>query len=165
MRRSGSDHRPSLLAQPTLVPDSDGPHNRLPSSASSGPRPPDFTYRRESPSGPELFDPVNHMETLGRGLQTQGLSDEAINLVLSATRKNTRAAYQSAWNLWRDWSFSKHNDPLSAGVSDVLNFLDDVHKSKKSYRTKVVRSMLSSTLNFKPGNLLSVGRDPDSLSH
>ena len=30
------------------------------------------------------------------GLQTQGLSDEAIDLVLSATRKNTRAAYQSA---------------------------------------------------------------------
>ena len=159
--RSRSDHHHSLLAESALVPVSDGPHNRLPSSAPSVFRPLDFTYGRESPSGPEQFDPVNRMETLRRGLQTQGLSDEAIDLVLSATRKNTRAAYQSAWNSWRDWCSSKHKDPLSAGVSDVLNFLADVHKSGiKSYRTvNIARSMLSSTLNLKPGNLLNVGRE------
>ena len=163
--RSRSDHHHSLLAESALVPVSDGPHNRLPSSAPSVSRPPDFTYGRESPSGPEQFDPVNRMETLRRGLQTQGLSDEAIDLVLSATRKNTRAAYQSAWNSCRDWCSSKHKDPLSAGVSHVLNFLADVHNSGKSYRTiNVARTMLSSTSNLKPSNLLSVGRDPRVLN-
>ena len=98
------------------------------SPTSSGPI--DFSFGGESSSSTERLDQTSRSDALRRNFEERGLSEDAIALVLSATRTNTRTAYQSAWNAWRSWCCSREKDPLSAGIHDVLNFLADFQKGR-----------------------------------
>ncbi|KAI9550772.1 hypothetical protein GHT06_004559 [Daphnia sinensis] len=135
----------SILAEPTLVPDGHGTLLRHPS---------------DPPSDTEQFGSANRVATIRCFFQERGLSESAINLVLASSRKNTVAAYQSAWNAWRSWCFPRNQDPLSASPTVVANFLADFSVKRSYSSVNVARSMLSSTLSLKPGSVDSVGKDP-----
>jgi hypothetical protein len=79
---------------------------------------------------------------------------------LAATKKNSDAAYQSSWALWRDWCLRRDADPLSVGIAEILKFLSENFSEGKSYSTKIQRSMLSSILNFAPFGLKKCGQKP-----
>ena len=97
--RSGSSH--PVLAEPTLVPG--GLRPRRGRSAHFAPLSgPDISYRGDPPSSRERFDSADRLEVIRRRFSKNGVSDVASSLILSATRMNTNAAYQSAWNSWGD---------------------------------------------------------------
>lgn len=62
------------------------------------------------------LDAANRSETLRNGIGAQGLPPEVDELLLAKKRRNSHAAYQSAWSAWRDWCHRGDNDPLSDGV-------------------------------------------------
>ena len=158
--RSRASPSDPLLAESTLVPPRTGTINRHTPSSPTSSGPIDFSFGGESSSSTERLDQTSRLDALRRNFEERGLSEDAIALVLSATRTNTRTAYQSAWNAWRSWCCSREKDPLSAGIHDVLNFLADFQKGG-SYRTvNVTRSMLSSTLPVNPVNGDGIGKDP-----
>ena len=155
--RSSSSY--SVLAGPTLVPAHYGPRRGRSALIASVPRPSDVSIGRESPVGPRQLNPPDRLETLRRRFTENGVSENASSLILSATRKNTNAAYQSAWNSWGDWCAAREKDPLSPCNADIVNFLAE-YSVGRSYRTvNVARSAISSTLAVNPGSV-GVGADP-----
>lgn len=114
-----------------------------------------------SPAHSQPFNPTSHLEVIGGCLKSQGFPDEVIELLLSAPRANTNAAYQSAWANWCDWCHRRDADPMSSGLKEVLRFLAGMFEEGKSYNTtNVHRCMLSSTLNLKASGLKDVGKHP-----
>lgn len=154
-RRSASN---AFLAQPALVPFRHGTVLRRPPDTPASPRPTDIPIGGTSPTGSEQFIPSSRVDVIRRSFEERGLSEGAIDLVLSSSRKNTTAAYQSAWNAWRDWCLPRSQNPLSASPTVVTNFLADFSVGRSYSSVNVARSMLSSTLSLDLGG--SVGKDP-----
>jgi len=90
----------------------------------------------------------------------QGFSSDVVELLLGGNRESTNSSYQSAWNIWFHWCVRSNQDPLHpAGIGTVLEFLTELSKSGKAYRTiNVIRSMLSSSLEKIDG--MDVGKHP-----
>lgn len=160
---SGSSSSHPVLAEPTLVPG--GPRPRRGRSAPFAPLsgPVNISYRGDPPTSRERFDSADRLEVIRRRLSKNGVSDVASSLILSATRRNTNAAYQSAWNSWGNWCSSWEIDPLSPSRADIANFLAEYSVGRKYRTVNVARSMLSSTLATKLGKQ-SVGKDPLVIS-
>lgn len=101
------------------------------------------------------------LEAIGSCLDSQGFPPEVIKLLLSATRKNTNAAYQSTWKNWNYWCHARNVNPMSGGVKEVLCYLAGIFGAGMSYSSiNVSRSMLSSTLNMGIGNREEIGKHP-----
>ena len=148
-----------VLAEPTRVPDHNGPRRGCSASFTSVAGPSHISTGREPSPSTRRFHPSDRLETLRLRFAESGVSGDASALILSATRKNTNAAYQSAWNFWRNWCTTREKDPLSPSSTDIVNFLAE-YSVGRSYRTvNVARSALSSTLAVNPGNV-AVGVDP-----
>ena len=151
----------ALLAQPVMVSISTGDVNGLPTLLESMPRHPDEPNRDQPSVSRERLDTPNRLESIRNCLQREGFPPDVVRLLLAATRKNSDAAYQSSWALWRDWCLRRDVDPLSVGIAEILKFLSESFSEGKSYSTlNVQRSMLSSTLNFAPSGLKDVGKHP-----
>jgi hypothetical protein len=89
------------------------------------------------------------LEAIGSCLDSRGSPPEVIELLLSATRKNTNAAYQSSWNNLNNWCDARNVHPMSGGVKEVLCYLAGIFGAGMSYSSiNVSRSMLSSTHNI-----------------
>ncbi|KZS09564.1 Uncharacterized protein APZ42_026185 [Daphnia magna] len=113
--------------------------------------------RNQPPASSKQLDTPNRLESIRNCLQKQGFPPDVVRLLLAATRKNSDAAYQSSWALWRDWCLRRDADPLSVGIAEILKFLSESFSEGKSYRTlNIQRSILSSTLNFAPSGLKDV---------
>ena len=101
------------------------------------------------------------LEAIGSCLDSRGFPPEVIELLLSATRKNTNAAYQSAWKNWNNWCHARNVHPMSGGVKEVFCYLAGIFGASMSYSSiNVSRSMLSSNLNMGIGNREEIGKHP-----
>jgi hypothetical protein len=99
------------------------------------------------------------LEAIGSCLDSRGSPQEVIELLLSATRKNTNAAYQSSWNNLNNWCDAWNVHPMSGGVKEVLCYLAGIFGAGMSYSSiNVSRSMLSSSLNMGIGNSEEIGK-------
>ena len=147
------------LAQPDLVPSasqrSDRPSN--PPSPHSGycdqfrgPKPPNGN------GGPPS---TGRLACLRRSYHAEGLSDRVINVIRKSWRVSTESAYSSIWRRWDSWCFGRGIDPLSAPISDILEFLCDQFEAGKKYRTiNSMRSAISMTHDDVDGT--RVGQHP-----
>ena len=46
---------------------------------------------------------VSRLDVIRAQYRERGFPEKEVALLLEATRSTTRAAYQSAWNIWRNW--------------------------------------------------------------
>lgn len=151
----------ALLAQPVMAPISARDVNGLSTEPESMPGHSYKPNRNQPPASRKQLDTPNRLESIRNCLQKQGFPPDVVRLLLAATRKNSDAAYQSSWALWRDWCLRRDADPLSVGIAEILKFLSESFSEGKSYRTlNIQRSILSSTLNFAPSGLKDVGKHP-----
>jgi hypothetical protein len=115
--------------------------------------------RQSSPSSGARFPPVSRLDIVRERFKARGFSERVVELLMGGNRKTTSACYQSAWNSWLSWCAGRDQDPLSASLIVVLEFLTELHESGKAYRSiNVFRSMLSATLEKIEG--YDVGKHP-----
>ena len=103
--------------------------------------PADIARRPGAPSS------ADRVAVMWRRFQSQGLSEEVVQLLLEGTRNTTRSTYRSAWCNWVGWCHERDPDPVSASVNSVLEYLTGLQAANFSYSlVNIHRSMLSSTL-------------------
>jgi hypothetical protein len=114
--------------------------------------------RQSSPSSGARFPPVSRLEIVRERFKARGVSEKVVELLVGGNLETTSACYQSAWKRWLSWCARRDQDPLSASLIVVLEFLTELHKSGKAYRSiNVPRSMLSAILEIIEG--YDVGKD------
>ena len=130
------------VENPTLVSSFIGPSYR-PSSPSS-PNPQSVNAgRNDSPTNPP---PAGRMAYLRQQYEEGGFSVQARDLLSAAWRRNTSDQYASAWRKWTSWCAERKVNPISASLSDIINFLAGEYQQGKQYRTlNVYRSAISMT--------------------
>jgi len=87
------------------------------------------------------------------------LSEAAKDLFLTSWRGKTSRAYDSHFRKWLDWCDERSLDPISGPISDVANFLADLHS--QGYQTNSLdayRSAISSVHDRVDG--VDVGKHP-----
>jgi hypothetical protein len=86
-------------------------------------------------------------------------SERVVQLLVESNREATSACYQSSWNGWLGWCAQRDQNPVSASLTVVLDFLSELHEEGKIYRSiNISRSMLSATLGKIEG--YDVGKHP-----
>ena len=70
-----------------------------------------------------------------RTLQGAGLSEAATITALAAVRSSSRTVYDARWAGWSSWCRGRHLDPVSAPVSDILDFLQDLVDQGRAVNT------------------------------
>lgn len=154
----------TILAEPELVSDGSGDVNRRASDSPPTQGPVDIGSRGDPPVDTEQQHPPGRMEALRNSFEEQGLSKSVGDLILEGNRPATRAAYQSAFNVWRNWCIPRDINPLSCSVNETLEFLADQFKEGKAASTiNVYRSMLSTTFGQKGGDPLGSHPQVSSL--
>ena len=94
-------------------------------------------------SGPP---PSGQLAHLRRSLHHEGLSEGVIELIRKSWRTSTESDYSSAWHQWDSWCLRRGVDPLSAPLSDILEFLLSQFQAGKQYHTlNTLRSAISMT--------------------
>ena len=107
------------VENPTLVSSFIGPAYR-PSSPSS-PNPQSVNSgRNDSPTNPT---PAGRMAYLRQQYEEGGFSVQARDLLSAAWWRNTSDQYASAWCKWTCWCAERKVIPISASLSDIINFL------------------------------------------
>ena len=100
--------------------------------------------RQSSLSSGARFPPVSHLDIVRERFKARGFSEKVVELLVGGNRETTSACYQSAWNSWLSSCARRDQDPLSASLVVVLEFLTELHESGKAYRSiNLFRSMLS----------------------
>ena len=130
------------VGNPTLVSSFIGPSYRP-----SSPSPPNTqsgnSGRNDSPTKPP---PAGRMAYLRQQYEEGGFSVQARDLLSAAWRRNTSDQYASAWHKWTSWCAERKVNPISASLSDIINFLAGEYQQGKQYRTlNVYRSAISMT--------------------
>lgn len=74
---------------------------------------------------------ASRMETLRQRFRLRGFSPGVVELLLAGSRRNTRAAYESAWKNWVRWCLEGSKDPLSADLK-YLRFLVESKRGGQS---------------------------------
>jgi len=144
-RESSCNSHHSVLAELQLVPDAAGDVLRYCPSPSTEQRPAVLPPRSPSSTLSRRESNPRRLEALRDRWHNKGLSAEVVDLLLAGTRNTTHAAYQSAWASWNNWCLQWDEDPMSASISSILQYLAELHNAGKSYSLlNVHRSMLSS---------------------
>ena len=130
------------VENPTLVSSFIGPSYRP-----SSPSPPNIqsvnSGRSDSPTNPP---PAGRMAYLRQQYEEGSFSVQARDLLSAAWRRNTSDQYASAWRKWTSWCAERKVNPISASLSDIINFLAGEYQQGKQYRTlNVYRSAISMT--------------------
>ena len=96
--------------------------------------------------------PIDRVQGLRLRFQADGISEEAIKLILASWRSKTDANYNSAWRKWQGWCNEK-------GANLILGFLATEFGEGKQYRSlNCFRSAISSA--HLPVDGFPVGRHP-----
>ena len=136
------------LAQSVVVPVNSGMSQRLPNPSTPHPEDSDGPSWRGSPNGTRGPSSFSRLAHLRRSFVAEGLSEGVINLISSSWRSSTEASYSSAWRTWDSWCIRRGVNPLSAPLSDILEFLLVQFQAGKQYRTiNTFRSAISMTHN------------------
>jgi hypothetical protein len=140
-----ADHHGASLAAP--------PNNLSGDSIALGP------IGQPPPSSGTGIPPVSRLDIVRRRFKNSGFSERVVQLLVESNREATSACYQSSWNGWLGWCAQRDQDPVSASLTVVLDFLSELHEEGKAYRSiNVSRSMLSATLSKIEG--YDVGKHP-----
>ena len=111
------------------------------------------------PLSPGGSSSLGRLACVRRQLQSEGLSDGVVNIIRQSWRNSTEAAYSSAWRMWVRWCCGRGGDPVSAPLSEVLEFLLEQYQAGKQYRTiNSFRSAISMTHEEVDGT--RVGQHP-----
>ena len=145
--------QPSVVSSTAEVPDgcssalatyaghTHGPNGSSPSTSSEGP--------------PTL----GRVACVRRDLQARGFSEGVVTIIRQSWRGATEASYSSAWRMWVGWCCGRGTDPISAPLSEILEFLLVQFQAGKQYRTiNSFRSAISMTHNDIDGT--RVGQHP-----
>ena len=111
----------------------------------------------------KLLSESSGLASIRDRLQTDGVSEEVIDLMLNSRRQGTTKSYESAWKNWRLWCNRRGVDPTRCSVNDGLEYLTDLFKLGRPYRTIALhRSAISAYhVPMVVGNaLVPVGRHP-----
>ena len=96
-------------------------------------------------SGHEFSAPASRMAYLREKFAGQNLSNTARDLLLASWRTKSSKTYDSHFKKWLCWCTSRGSDPISGPVSEVANFLADLHREGyQSSSLNVFRSAISS---------------------
>ena len=90
--------------------------------------------------------PAGRLATIRQSYTEAGISGQNQNLLVVAWRKETSAAYTSAWGKWDRWCRERKINAVHAPVESILEFLTVEFHEGKVFRTlNVYRSAISST--------------------
>ena len=93
----------SGLGIAALVPSSANHAGGLPNIVTDPQRSTDRHIWATSPINVGKSALISRMDTVWQGYTTEGISAEAVQLLLSGWSKGTNTAYQSAWKKWVSW--------------------------------------------------------------
>ena len=140
--KSGANN--STVDNSTLVPSSPGNARGLPMLTSQHSRfsDPASGETVHNGSGNPTIDRMAHLRST---FSSQGLSTKASELLLSSWRSKTNKSYNSLCSKWISWCQSRDRNPFEGPVSDVVNFLAELHSQGYQYRSlNSYRSAISS---------------------
>ena len=154
---TGSGHTGgSYVEGSTMVPSSSGDVVGL---SSVDPVVPQSVSHDLRVSDHEFSAPTSRMAYLQEKFPGQNLSNAARDLLLASWRAKSNKTYDSHFKKWLCWCTSRGSDPISGPVSEVANFLADLHKEGyQSSSLNVFRSAISSVHDKVDG--VEVGKHP-----
>jgi len=141
-----TDDCPSV-AEPTLVP---------PALTDYPVLLPEIVSRRLSPVSSSGTPSSSSLACVWRAGNFRGLSERVVSVIQNSWRESTESAYSNAWKQWNCWCLEWGTDPLSAPLSEVLEFLCEQFDSGKQHWT--IKSAISMTHDEVDG--LRVGQHP-----
>ena len=132
-----------------LVSSSDAPSGSGTSCSASGKeRSPTAIQPQLHPPTPSEVDP-DGLQIIRMSLQSQRLSEQAIEIVMSSWRDSTKKQYKTYLARWHQFSTKRSCDPLQPNVTDVIEFLTELFQSGIGYSClNTARSALSSVIIF-----------------
>ena len=99
------------------------------------------------------------MAHLRKSFSSQGISEQASELLLSSWRDKTNTSYNSLFAKWANWCEQWDQNPTSGPVEDVVNFLAELFAKGFQYRSlNVYRSAIPSIHQKVDGQ--SIGQHP-----
>ena len=144
------------LAIPVMVPGGNRLIDRHITAPPSSSRPNAAGSRGDVTRGDTQTSRVAYLK---QSYSAQSLSDPASRLLLASWREKSSKSYDSHFKKWVSWCKGRGTDPISAPVSEVVNFLADLHEKGYSYRSlNAYRSAIASTHDRVDG--ASVGQHP-----
>ena len=146
----------SDLERSAVVPRSPGDALGFPSVDSSVSRSVSHDLRDSSH---ELLASTSRVAYLRGKFASQNLSSKARDLLLASWRTKSNKTYDSHFKKWLCWCSARGSDPVSGPVSEVANFLADLHEEGcQSSSLNVFRSAISSVHDKVDG--AEVGKHP-----
>ena len=143
-RRGYADN--TVVADPTMVPGSAGTSSRKTVIVATVSNPVDGAKGRSTSDDAISKFRVNRLEVVREQLQTRGISEQSIKLLVGGHRDSTKRSYNYAWQKWHRWMLSRDKDPLHPTINQVLDYLCYLHTLGLSHRTiNLARSAISST--------------------
>lgn len=99
-----------------------------------------------SSAGPPV---ISGLDGYRQNLLADGISEQTSELLRSHSwRTGTAGAYNSAWKQWSSWCRQRKIDPFCSSVASVADYLTELLKQGKSYRT--INSHRSAISAFHP---------------
>lgn len=147
------------LAEPGMVSNSTPDATELSSSPARDSGHTDQSKRRAPSNGHGRPSPPSRLAHIRESYRSRGLSEGVIKMLSKSWRSSTESAYASAWRQWSSWCAERNLHPISAPVSEILDFLLEQFDAGKQYRTiNTVRSAISMTHSEVDG--VQVGQHP-----
>ena len=110
-------------------------------------------------SGGKENSTTGRVQGIRMRLKTEGISDEAVDIIMASWRSKTDANYDSAWRKWQEWCSDKGVYPFAADLPSILSFLADQYREGRAYRSlNCYRSAISSA--HLPAEGFAVGKHP-----
>ena len=110
-------------------------------------------------SSHELSASTSRVAYLRGKFASQNLSSKARDLLLASWRTKSNKTYDSHFKKWLCWCSARGSDPVSGPMSEVANFLADLHEEGyQSSSLNVFRSAISSVHDKVDG--VEVGKHP-----
>lgn len=114
------------MASSIVVSCSAGILNRFPTSpilstTTSGP------IRSAPPPDPVPVSSAGRLEGLRKRMSSEGISEQASELISAGWSRGTNCAYQSAWSQWASWCDQRNINSFSCDVSSFVNFLASLY--------------------------------------
>ena len=129
----------SSLENATMVSDSPDHTGRLSQNHLSSSR------NNDQPTSSSNGPSASRMAYLRKRYRDQQLSEEATDLMLNSWRSKANRSYDSLFSKWSSWCATRHSDPISGPINEVLNFLAKLYKDGYQYSSiNSYRSAISS---------------------
>ena len=78
---------------------------------------------------------AGHVGHIRERCQRSHLSETPTNLVWSSWRDKSSKLYDSCFHKWAGWCSERNRDPVYGPKSDVANFLAQLYKDSRHYRS------------------------------